>query len=56
MGYYRTYEAMQDGMKVILEMPEVSGEEEKEKQEIKKMLTAALNDCMQRHIPERDDR
>lgn len=44
---YIQYETMQDGMKVILEVPEQSEKDEKAKQEIRKILTTVLQEYLQ---------
>lgn len=56
MKNYRKCETAQEGMKVILEIPEQSGEDEKRKQEVHKILTVALGDQIQRYFWERDSR
>ncbi len=45
---YIQYETMQDGMKVILEVPEESAEDEKAKQEVRKILTNVLQEYLQK--------
>lgn len=44
---YIQYETMQDGMKVILEVPEQSEKDEMAKQEIRKILTTVLQEYLQ---------
>lgn len=45
---YIEYETMQDGMKVILEVPEQSEEDERAKQEVRKILTTVLQEYLQK--------
>lgn len=56
MKNYRKCETTQEGMKVILEIPEQTGEDEERKQETQKILTVALCDQIQRFFWERDGR
>lgn len=56
MKNYRKCETKQEGMKVILEIPEQSGEDEKGKQEVQKILTVALCDQIQKYFWEREIR
>ncbi len=56
MKNYRKCEITQEGMKVILEIPEKSGEDERGKQEVQKILTVALRDQIQRYFWEREGR
>lgn len=43
---YIAYETIQDGMKVILEVPEQSKEDETAKQEVRKILAAFLTEYL----------
>ncbi|MCM1219315.1 MAG: hypothetical protein NC548_32955 [Lachnospiraceae bacterium] len=45
---YIQYETVQDGMKVILEVPEESEEDEKAKQEVRKILTSVLQEYLKK--------
>ena len=56
MENYRKYETTQEGMKVILEIPAQSGEDEERKQEVQKILAVALRDQIQRYFWEREGR
>lgn len=45
---YIQYETMQNGMKIIMEVPEQSKEDETAKQEVRKILTTVLKDYLQK--------
>lgn len=53
MGDYGTYEMMREGMRVTLEIPEKSEEKERERKEIKNILTAVLRECIQSYFEEK---
>lgn len=53
MEDYENYEIVREGMRVTLEIPRRRQEEEREKQEIRNILTAALRDDIQRYCSER---
>lgn len=56
MERYRICEMMQEGIKVVLEIPERSDEDEKRKRDAQKILTAALHERLQKYFSERDGR
>ena len=47
-GYIVQYEAVNDGIEVILEVPEQSEEDEAAKREVRKVLTTVLNEYLQK--------
>lgn len=54
MENYRICEKIQEGIKVVLEIPEQSKEDEKRMQEAKNILKAALHEQMQKYLSERE--
>lgn len=53
MGNYKTCEMTRFGMKVTLQIPERSVEDERARQDVKKMMAMLLREQMQESLSER---
>lgn len=54
MENYRICETVREGIKVVLEIPEQSKEDEKRKREAQNILKAAFHEQMQKYLLERE--